>query len=592
MRFPRLVIPLSVALHAFFNLGLNLIVVFIFILASGDRAARRVARAGAAARCCSCLLRRAWRCWCPPCTCATATCSRSGRWRCRCSSTPRRSSTWPRPIPDSVEQHGDGRTRSRRSSPRPATCSSTRTRRRSAEAIGGTAWLLVPLAVIVRGHAARILGVHARGAADRRGALGRDRSAIVAAMATEPSAEVDELRRRVAELERELAEQTARANAAVAAAEDRSYWLDRMRIDLNAVMRNPARAAPCFSAGAVRRARLARRELAAPLTWLSTVSVVIPVKDGEERLEEVLAAVRAQGDLELIVIDSGSRDRSREMRAFGGRGADRDRARGVRPRPHPQPRRRARRGRADLLPHPGRRAARAGWLDAYREAFALDERVGAAFGPHLPFPGTSPMIARELTEFFAGFAPDGRPGAAARRRPALPLERERVLRARVLGGAALPGRGVRRGPGLRARACWTPAGRRSSTQEPRCATRTTTGRSSSRSATSTSTAACARRAGHVEALRPADALRETVRDQRWMRDQGCRPRAARARWLPRSVAPPRGAPDRRRRLGSRAERLPGAGAARALARAARRRRRPAGRAAQGAGRTPTRRSSR
>ena len=35
MRFPRMVIPLSVALHSLFNLGLNLIVVFIFIFASG-----------------------------------------------------------------------------------------------------------------------------------------------------------------------------------------------------------------------------------------------------------------------------------------------------------------------------------------------------------------------------------------------------------------------------------------------------------------------------------------------------------------------------------------------------------------------------
>jgi ABC-2 type transport system permease protein len=35
MRFPRMVIPLSVALYAFFNLGLNLIVVFAFILGSG-----------------------------------------------------------------------------------------------------------------------------------------------------------------------------------------------------------------------------------------------------------------------------------------------------------------------------------------------------------------------------------------------------------------------------------------------------------------------------------------------------------------------------------------------------------------------------
>ncbi len=35
VRFPRLVIPLSVSLHALFNLGLNLIVVFVFVLATG-----------------------------------------------------------------------------------------------------------------------------------------------------------------------------------------------------------------------------------------------------------------------------------------------------------------------------------------------------------------------------------------------------------------------------------------------------------------------------------------------------------------------------------------------------------------------------
>jgi ABC-2 type transport system permease protein len=35
IRFPRLVIPLAVALHSLLNLGLNLIVVFIFVFASG-----------------------------------------------------------------------------------------------------------------------------------------------------------------------------------------------------------------------------------------------------------------------------------------------------------------------------------------------------------------------------------------------------------------------------------------------------------------------------------------------------------------------------------------------------------------------------
>jgi hypothetical protein len=38
-------------------------------------------------------------------------------------------------------------------------------------------------------------------------------------------------------LQREHHEQIARANAAIAAAQDRSYWLDRWGIDLNALMR-------------------------------------------------------------------------------------------------------------------------------------------------------------------------------------------------------------------------------------------------------------------------------------------------------------------------------------------------------------------
>ena len=50
-----------------------------------------------------------------------------------------------------------------------------------------------------------------------------------------------------------------------------------------------------------------------------------------------------------------------------------------------------------------------GWLAAYRAAFALDERAGAAYGPHLARPETSPMIARELESFFASFSPDGNP---------------------------------------------------------------------------------------------------------------------------------------------------------------------------------------
>jgi hypothetical protein len=52
-------------------------------------------------------------------------------------------------------------------------------------------------------------------------------------------AEIEALRARVEALERERAELAARANAAVAAAQDRVYWLDRWGIDLNALMRRP-----------------------------------------------------------------------------------------------------------------------------------------------------------------------------------------------------------------------------------------------------------------------------------------------------------------------------------------------------------------
>jgi cell division septum initiation protein DivIVA len=53
-------------------------------------------------------------------------------------------------------------------------------------------------------------------------------------------AELEQLRARVAELERELAERTRRANAAVAAAEERLYWVDRWKVDLDELMQRRA----------------------------------------------------------------------------------------------------------------------------------------------------------------------------------------------------------------------------------------------------------------------------------------------------------------------------------------------------------------
>jgi hypothetical protein len=81
----------------------------------------------------------------------------------------------------------------------------------------------------------------------------------------ERQSEVDALRARVAELERRLTEQAERANAAVAAAEDRAYWLDRWHLDLNTLMRKRGaaefRALLRFARTGVRWLKLIRRKL-------------------------------------------------------------------------------------------------------------------------------------------------------------------------------------------------------------------------------------------------------------------------------------------------------------------------------------------
>jgi SAM-dependent methyltransferase len=67
-------------------------------------------------------------------------------------------------------------------------------------------------------------------------------------MATEPTterppgrdAELEALKARLAALEEELADRAARTNAALAAAQDRVYWLERWHLDLNSLMRRPA----------------------------------------------------------------------------------------------------------------------------------------------------------------------------------------------------------------------------------------------------------------------------------------------------------------------------------------------------------------
>jgi hypothetical protein len=51
--------------------------------------------------------------------------------------------------------------------------------------------------------------------------------------------ELEQLRTRVAQLEAELVEVQASANAAVGEWQKRAYWLDRLHIDLNRLMQMP-----------------------------------------------------------------------------------------------------------------------------------------------------------------------------------------------------------------------------------------------------------------------------------------------------------------------------------------------------------------
>jgi glycosyltransferase involved in cell wall biosynthesis len=286
---------------------------------------------------------------------------------------------------------------------------------------------------------------------------------------------------------------------------------------------------------------------------VSSVSVVIPVKDGGPLLETVLAAVCAQGEVELLVIDSGSRDHSREIaRAAGATVIE------ISPDDFGHGRTRnlgAERSSGELIcfltqdavPEPG-------WVAAYREAFQLEERVGAAFGPHLAREDSSPMVARELAEFFGGFSPKGGPvlhrsgdltflsnvNACYARScwdeihfPEIEYSEDQAFGRAMLEAGWIkvfhPGAAVRHahdyGPVTFMRRYFDEyRGLREAT-------------------------------GHVEPFAPRAAVREVRADARWMRERGW-PARRRFRWLARSAVH-HGGRRAASALGSRADRLPG-----------------------------------
>ncbi|HEV7918381.1 MAG TPA: glycosyltransferase [Solirubrobacterales bacterium] len=143
------------------------------------------------------------------------------------------------------------------------------------------------------------------------------------------------------------------------------------------------------------------------------ISVVIPVLNGEQYLEEVLTSVTTQevdAEVEVLVIDSGSTDRSLELiRSFpqvalleipqSEFGHGRTRNLGVQ------------RTTGELIAFLTQDATPAGngWLAAFVDAFEMGARVGAAYGPHLPREGGNPLMARLLIDHFGEMSPDGNP---------------------------------------------------------------------------------------------------------------------------------------------------------------------------------------
>jgi rhamnosyltransferase len=145
-----------------------------------------------------------------------------------------------------------------------------------------------------------------------------------------------------------------------------------------------------------------------------TVTVAIPVRNGGSVLERVLEGVRSQRlpdgeSAQLVVCDSGSTDGS--VALARGAGAELIEI---------APGEFSHGGTRNLLMERSagshvafltQDAVPAGeeWLARLLGGFELADDVALAFGPYLPREDASPMVARELTEWFAALSPGGEP---------------------------------------------------------------------------------------------------------------------------------------------------------------------------------------
>ena len=288
-----------------------------------------------------------------------------------------------------------------------------------------------------------------------------------------------------------------------------------------------------------RAARAAAHDL--PLLRMSVVSVALPVRDGAAHLDAVLAAVRAQRvdrPVEIVIVDSGSTDGSPDIaRAHGARveeippaafshGATRNRLMELAAGDH-----------VAFLTQDAEPADEH-WLARLLEGFALAGDVGLTCGPYRPRPGASPMVARELEDWFASFSADGAPrvdratGEPAPGPACFFSSANGCVSRAAWRRVPFRARAVRGGPAARGRHAarrlreGLPPGRRGLHSHDYAPLE-------GLGACSTSSARCARSTASGAPLAPRAVLgrirREVARDRAWARKHGLAdPRAARA----------------------------------------------------------------
>lgn len=145
------------------------------------------------------------------------------------------------------------------------------------------------------------------------------------------------------------------------------------------------------------------------------VSVVIPTYNGEEHLDEVLAAVfRQKTDFsyEVIIIDSYSMDRTKEIvEAYMSKAPGLSLIE-IAPAEfnHGETRNLGvRKARGEFVAFLTQDATPASdnWLQSLVGAFSLDPKVAGVFGKHIPRPDCNPCTARDVEGVFRSFGAEG-----------------------------------------------------------------------------------------------------------------------------------------------------------------------------------------